>query len=242
MKGKITACLVIFNEEAVIERCLKSLLGVVDEIVIAHDGECSDSSIEICKKYTDKIVVVPHHGIAERHRPLTYSMANGEWILQLDADEYLSEELRKGIRDLVRKDEFDAYGLFWPFWDGKRYITKRCFHKVALFRKEKIEFVGVSQASVELDTKRVYNTELLLEHRPTYNNFTLSRFRAKWLKWAKIQASEYLKPITDIPQFQTNRTEWPNGIKRRLAYPLLYVPIDFAYNFLGQLKGGLWRE
>lgn len=43
----ISACLVVRNEEAVIERCLESLAGVVDEIVLVHDGECEDRTLEI---------------------------------------------------------------------------------------------------------------------------------------------------------------------------------------------------
>ena len=49
--GTISACVVAHNEEAVIERCLASLDGVVDEIIFVHDGECRDRSLEIAERH-----------------------------------------------------------------------------------------------------------------------------------------------------------------------------------------------
>ena len=45
--GSISACIVARNEEALIDRCLDSLDGVVDEVVLVHSGPCEDRTIEI---------------------------------------------------------------------------------------------------------------------------------------------------------------------------------------------------
>ena len=51
---KISACIISFNEEKKIEDCIKSLLPVADEIVIV-DSLSTDKTVEIARKYTDKI-------------------------------------------------------------------------------------------------------------------------------------------------------------------------------------------
>lgn len=242
MENWITACIVIYNEERVIERCLKSLVWYVDEIIIIHDWVCTDNSLEICKRYTENIYIKDHHGIAEKHRPYSYELSKHEWILQLDADEFLSKPLQENLRKLVKTSTYDAFELFWPLWNGKRYITKSCFYKRALFRKKAISFVGVSQGNVELPWDRVCKIDYLLEHQPLYNNFEFYRFKRKWLPWAKIQATEYIMPFSQIPLFQSKETDWSDKIKRRLKYPLYFMFYDFFYNFLGQIKGWLWRE
>ena len=56
MKNGISAYLVVYHEEKVIERCLKSLVGVVNEIIVIHDGPCLDKTMEIAKKYTNHVL------------------------------------------------------------------------------------------------------------------------------------------------------------------------------------------
>lgn len=62
---KISACLVVRNEEKVIERCLNSLKGAVDEILIVHDGECGDNTLKIAKKFNADIFIRPMAGVME---------------------------------------------------------------------------------------------------------------------------------------------------------------------------------
>ncbi len=81
----ISVCLVVYNEEKIIERCLRSIQAVADEIILVHDGECSDNTLEIAKKYTDKIFIRPHTGDSSLHRVFTYNKAQGQWIFQIDA-------------------------------------------------------------------------------------------------------------------------------------------------------------
>jgi Glycosyltransferases involved in cell wall biogenesis len=65
MRNKISACIVVYNEEKVIKRCLDSIKNVVDEIILVHDGPCKDRTLEIAKRYTNKIFIRPHVGMME---------------------------------------------------------------------------------------------------------------------------------------------------------------------------------
>lgn len=199
---KISACLVIRNEEKILSRCLESIKDIADEIIIVHDGPCNDKSLDISKKYQAKIYVRSLIGVAEPHRPFTYEKATGDWILQIDADEFLSAKAQNEIRSLILEKSIDAYSFSWPYSMNNQYITVGPFAntlKSCLFRKNKLYMLGIAQ-----EYPRTYGIlqkrgDILLEHKPEYDNFTLSIFRQKWVKWAKLQAIQ----ISNIEKTQT---------------------------------------
>lgn len=192
---KISACLVVHNEEKVIKRCLDSIKDVVDEIIVVHDGPCSDKTLDICKKYTNKIFIRKYIGEAEPHRPFSFSKATGEWILWIDADEYLSEELRKELKNLAEKKDVNAYMLAFevPY---KNRILKRIgignAYRLCFFRKDSYFMKGEIHEQPKIIGK-IKKVELLLRHRPLYNKYCLERFKETDLRWAYIQAKRYIK-------------------------------------------------
>lgn len=87
---KISAVLIVKNEEALLSRCLNSVEGV-DEIVIADTGSI-DRTIEIAQKYTDKIYTGKKwEDDFGPCRNYAKSKATGDWILSIDADEILHD-------------------------------------------------------------------------------------------------------------------------------------------------------
>jgi glycosyltransferase involved in cell wall biosynthesis len=236
--GSVSACLVVRNEEAVIERCLRSLDGVIDEIVLVHDGECEDRTVEIAEAHGCRIFTRPLVGHAEASTVFAFEQARGEWILSLDADEYLSEPLAQGLRELVADERTNGYELLWRMWDGERYITEQGPFKLALFRRANVHLLGMIHG-VELVDPPIRRVQLQLEHRPRYNNFALRTVLTKWRRWARINAREFTRPLGELPRFNwQGPTEWPS--RRRLLNrlsPLLflpYVPVVLLVN--------LWRE
>lgn len=237
----ISACLVVHNEEPLIERCLKSLQGVVGEIIVVHDGPCTDRTLEIATAYGATIIMAPRTGEGEPLRPLSYEAAQGEWILQIDADEFLSTDLKQRIPHLVKDETVEAYEFLWPLFDGKKYRTKNWPYKRCLFRKAKISFLGLPHYVVQV-AGPVKQIPLLLEHRPTYNNFTLTSFRKKWVPWAKIYANLVTKKSQDIKRFNYSKSDLPLAVKIRGAVPWLCIIIDPPLAFLKVLTSGGWRE
>ena len=115
--NKISACLVVHNEEKVIKRCLESLKGTVDEIIIVHDGKCKDESLIIARKYKARVFIRDFIGEAEYHRPFAFKKARGDWILHIDADESLNMKIKNAIPALVKSNKCDAYVFAWPYPD-----------------------------------------------------------------------------------------------------------------------------
>ena len=92
---EISAVIITFNEERNIERCLESLIGVVDEIVIV-DSYSTDRTEEICRKYNVHFIKHRFTGYSEQ-KNWAILQARSPYILSLDADEALSEELKSSI-------------------------------------------------------------------------------------------------------------------------------------------------
>ncbi len=236
--GSVSACLVVRNEEPVIERCLASLAGVVDEIVLVHDGECEDRTLEIAWAYGCRIFERPLVGHAEASTVYAFGEARGEWILSLDADEYLSDELARGLSELVADEQVNGYELLWRMWDGERYITEQGPYKLALFRRSCVHLLGTIHG-VEVVDPPVRRVQLQLEHRPRYNNFALRTVLTKWRRWARINAREFTTPLADVPRFNwQGPTQWPprRHLLNRLS-PLLFLPYVPTV-----LLVNLWRE
>ena len=84
----ISAVIITFNEEKNIGRCLASIQGIVDEIIII-DSFSTDNTKEICLKYNVRFIEQSWLGYSES-KNYGNSLALNPWILSLDADEELS--------------------------------------------------------------------------------------------------------------------------------------------------------
>jgi glycosyltransferase involved in cell wall biosynthesis len=88
------------NEEKNIGRCLESVKGFADEIIIV-DEESTDKTREIAEKLGAKIFVEPHEEIFHITKQKALDKATGEWVLQMDADEVVTPELERDIRKVL---------------------------------------------------------------------------------------------------------------------------------------------
>ncbi|MEN3038680.1 MAG: glycosyltransferase family 2 protein [Candidatus Kryptonium sp.] len=108
-KSRKTLSVVIItgNEEKNIADCLESVKWA-DEIIIV-DSESKDKTVEIARKYTDKIFVKKWEGYAIQ-KQFAIEKATGDWILSLDADERVTQELRAEIeKTLENETEYDGF-------------------------------------------------------------------------------------------------------------------------------------
>jgi glycosyltransferase involved in cell wall biosynthesis len=104
---RLSVYMMVQNEEKRIRNALESVRDIADEIVII-DGGSTDRTTEICREYTDRIIMHPFEGYA-RQRQFALTQVTGEWVLALDADETLSPELRDAIPKLIGQPTIDAF-------------------------------------------------------------------------------------------------------------------------------------
>ena len=92
-------CMIVKNEEAVLERCLESLKGLFEEIVIVDAGS-TDSTKAIAAKYTDKIYDFQWINDCAAARNYAFSLCSMDYNYSADADEVLDENNRRLFLDL----------------------------------------------------------------------------------------------------------------------------------------------
>lgn len=92
---KLSVVIITFNEEHNIERCLKSVVNIADEIVVV-DSFSTDNTSYICKKYNVNFVQNKWLGYSKQKNKAN-SLSNNDYILSIDADEAVSKELEKSI-------------------------------------------------------------------------------------------------------------------------------------------------
>jgi glycosyltransferase involved in cell wall biosynthesis len=94
---KISVIMIVNNEEQILEEALKSV-SWADEIIVV-DSESTDLTVTIAKRFTNKIFVHSWEGFA-RQKTYALSLASNEWVLNIDADERISENLKNEIAGL----------------------------------------------------------------------------------------------------------------------------------------------
>lgn len=103
----ISAVIITYNEELFIGKCLASLEGIADEIVVV-DSFSTDATEEICKKHNVRFIKHAFEGFRDQ-KNYALQLATYKNILSLDADEALSDKLRESILAIKDKWEYDSY-------------------------------------------------------------------------------------------------------------------------------------
>ncbi|TDT70617.1 glycosyltransferase involved in cell wall biosynthesis [Hypnocyclicus thermotrophus] len=103
--------IITFNEEKKIEKTLKAIKSIADEIIIV-DSYSIDKTVEIAKKYNAKVFIEKWKGFGKQKNSVI-EKCNNEWILIIDADEVVSEELANKIKTIIfnKNNEYDVYKI-----------------------------------------------------------------------------------------------------------------------------------
>lgn len=104
---KISAVIIAFNEEENIGACIDSLNEVADEIIVV-DSFSSDNTEKICAEKKVKFIKLKFEGYIQQ-KNFALNQAENNYVLSLDADERLSNELKKEILKKKENLLFDAY-------------------------------------------------------------------------------------------------------------------------------------
>ncbi len=108
----LSVCLIVKNEEEVIARCLDCARKFADEIIIADTGS-TDKTREIACKYTDKIYDFEWKDDFSAARNFAFDKAVCDYVMWLDADDFVTDENCEKIRRLMECADFDM--AFLPY-------------------------------------------------------------------------------------------------------------------------------
>ncbi len=118
-ENSISVIVIVFNEEKGLAECLESV-SWADEIIVVDSGS-TDKTLDVAKKYTDKIYVEADWQGFGIQKQRAQSHALGRWILSIDADERVTSELRDDILSIVFLDDA-AYSMPILPWCFGRFI------------------------------------------------------------------------------------------------------------------------
>ncbi|GGD10909.1 glycosyltransferase [Pontibacillus salipaludis] len=104
----LSLCMIVKDEESTLNRCLQTVQGIVDEIVIVDTGS-SDSTKSIANLYTEKVHNFTWNNNFSQARNYAASKAKGQWILVIDADEYVDSQNLLELKEELYQASADNY-------------------------------------------------------------------------------------------------------------------------------------
>ncbi len=189
---KISATIITFNEEDKIRQCLESLKDVADEIVVV-DSLSTDATKAICEEFDVKFIEQKWLGYSEQ-KNLANNIASYDWILSIDADEALSDELRKSVLEI--KNDGDDNDIVYSFNRLNNYCGKWIHHsgfypdkKIRIWNRNIGKWEGLIHEVIKFSTKikEVHLKGDLLH----YSYSKPEDFENQMFKFAKMRAQHY---------------------------------------------------
>jgi len=221
--------IITLNEEKNITRTLEKLIWC-DEIVIV-DSYSDDKTVEICESFKAKIYFKKFEGYGEQKQFLT-SKCSFDWILSIDADEVLTDELITEIKDEFSKKTlpFNAY-----FLNRKHIYLNKVFKYGHLKNTAILRLFNKQNAS--FSSKKVHETVIYNgikgKFKNTFLHYTASsieEINQKKNKYASLFSDEYIKTKKKINLFYLP-----------FKYPLTFIKEYILHrNFLNGYEGYIW--
>ncbi len=239
MREAISACIIAGNEESNIRRCLQSVKWC-DEIVVV-DSFSTDRTVAFSHEFTDRVF---------RHRWLGYiaqknlikDLAEGPWILFVDADEEVSPQLRDEIlREFETESNREFAGYEFPrmVWYLGRWITHGDWYpdaKLRLFRKDQGKCGGEEphdRTSVTGPVKRLrsnlyhYTYSSIADQIDTLNRFTTISANNSYTMNRKFHSSDVIfRPFLRFVRGYIFKRGFLDGL------PGLIVAMSTAYSVM----------
>jgi glycosyltransferase involved in cell wall biosynthesis len=124
---KLSLAMIVKNESRCLARCLQSVKAILDEIIVA-DTDSEDDTIKIARNFGAKVSNFKWVGDFAAARNFAIDKTSGDWILVLDADEWISDPLAKEIPKFIRDE--NAVGrlkVISEFRRGDQIFRSQCF-------------------------------------------------------------------------------------------------------------------
>ncbi len=190
---KISAVIITFNEERNIARCINSLQGIVDEIVVV-DSFSTDKTKEIAEKLGARFIEHAFQGHIEQ-KNYALDQASNEFILSLDADEEVSEKLKTSLLKAKENSTVSCFTM--------NRLSNYCGHwirhgswypdtKLRLFDRRKVRWSGINphDKASPIESEKTLHLEGDLYH---YSYYTIEEHVRKLNYFSEIAAQAYFK-------------------------------------------------
>ena len=237
---RLSVVILTKNEEARIARCLESVRWV-DEIVVV-DGMSTDRTAEICRRFGARVIAHPFEGSFAQERNLGMEHAQGDWVLQIDADDVVTPEFRATVERLMQHPPGHAAFKF----RRKSYLLGRFmrgggwYHYLPnLVRRDAVRYEGlVHERPIVQGT--IGQLDVDIEHHPCGD---LAQFLARHNRYTTLAAQELLQTRGPLAERQARwlflkkplKTFWKSYVKKRgfregmhgLVFAIFFAGVEF---------------
>lgn len=182
---KISAIILTRNAEELIADCIDSV-SFCDEIMIIDDNS-SDRTVDIAKMMGVTVYMYQNESFAKK-RNLGFKKAKGKWLLYIDADERVSEDLVVSIKTIIddKRNTKSAYRLQRKNYYLGNHEWPTVEKLERLFKKSKfIEWYGALHESPKVDGEIGDINDGFIKH---YTHQSLGMMLDKTIRWSKIEA------------------------------------------------------
>ena len=139
--NKITGTIITLNAEKYIERAVKSLQSICDEVIVL-DSESTDLTRDIAVKSGAKVFIQSFLGDGSQKKEAS-KFSKNNWIFSMDADEYLANDLIEFMKTINLSDDYDSYSFRRKNFCGNEWIKAAGFYPdevTRLYNKNKVNY------------------------------------------------------------------------------------------------------
>ncbi|MFH1561404.1 MAG: glycosyltransferase family 2 protein [Patescibacteria group bacterium] len=189
---KLSVAMAVYNETDSLAKTLDSVKGWVDEIVVAN-ASTSDKPGKILDRYKAKVVRVENQPVFHVNKQKAIDRCQGDWILQMDADEVVDDQLKKEILEIVKNgSEFSAYWI-----PRKNFFLGRWLRKSGQYPDPVIRFFKRGKAKLPCQSvheQMVVDGEVgwLNGHLAHYNNSSFAEYLKRNNRYSSMFAQEMI--------------------------------------------------
>lgn len=140
--NKLSVVIITKNEEKNIERAIKSVKEIADEIIVL-DSYSTDKTAEIAKKLGAKVYFREFTSFSDQ-KNFAISLASNDWVFVLDADEEVSEKLRENIKKVLENPKYDCYLINRKTYFLRKFLNHTLYPewRLRLFKKGYAKYEG----------------------------------------------------------------------------------------------------
>lgn len=222
---KISLCMIVKNEEDVLERCLKSIQSAVDEIIIVDTGS-TDNTKAIAEKFTQKIYDFKWINDFSAARNYSFSLANMEYCMWFDADDVLLEKDLESLLELKKtlSPTIDVVMMKYnTSFDENGNPILSYYRERLIKNNQKYHWVGAVHEAIAYGSNYIYSDISVTHRKEKVNdpNRNINIFESMLARGEKFSAREeyyyarelyyhkrYTEAIIAFEQFLNEENAW----------------------------------
>jgi tetratricopeptide (TPR) repeat protein len=165
-KPRVSVCMIVKNEEKMLDNCLNSIEGFVDELIIVDTGS-TDSTVEIAKRHGAKVYFHEWENDFSKARNYSLSYATNEWIFIMDADEEVVREDHPRLREIMTQQDYNLVSINVYNLGPEGSAVSSFLPSIRMFRRSvgaKYDGIVHNQLKFDQENEKIVRIDARIKH------------------------------------------------------------------------------